>query len=99
MAKTMKELEAEVVTLAAKIAALEELMKTAAPKPRDRGPDSTRDMTDDDARRVIFGDLKDKKHKEAATALGLSYGQIYSARGCYTFKNIHAEAAKLKEAK
>ena len=66
----------------------------ATPK-RDRGPKSTREMTEDDARRIILGDLKDLSHKKAAQKLGLSYGQIYSARGGYTFKKI--TEAKLKK--
>lgn len=61
--------------------------------PRDRGPKAERTMTDDDARRVIYGDLKDVSHKAAAEALGLSYGQVYSARKGFTFKPIHKEAA------
>lgn len=48
-----------------------------------------RPMTEDDARRVLNGDLKDKTHNEAAAALGLSYGQVYSCRGRYTFKGVH----------
>jgi len=60
-------------------------------KPRDRGPKSTRQMTDDDARNVIWGDMKDLSHKEAAKELGLSYGQIYSARGEFTFKKLWKE--------
>ena len=60
-------------------------------KVRDRGPKSERSMTDDDARRVKFGDLKDESHKKAAEALGLSYGQIYSARGGYTFTHVKKE--------
>ena len=59
--------------------------------PRDRGPKSERQMTDDDARRVIHGDLKDVSHKQAAETLELSYGQIYSARKGFTFKAIHKE--------
>jgi len=61
------------------------------PAPRDRGPKSERTMTDEDARRVLLGDLKDKSHKEAAKELGLSYGQIYSARNGYTFKKVAKE--------
>jgi len=57
-------------------------------KSRDRGPRSQRSMTRIDAWRVIHGDLKSSGHKEAAEALGLSYGQIYSARGTYTFKDV-----------
>lgn len=62
--------------------------------PRDRGPKSERTMTDDDARRVIMGDLKDVSHKAAAETLELSYGQIYSARKGFTFKPIHKELEK-----
>lgn len=66
--------------------------------PRDRGPKAERTMTDDDARSVIFGELKDTSHKAAAEKLGLSYGQIYSARKGFTFKPIHKEAEKQLEA-
>lgn len=52
---------------------------------------SDREMTDDDARRVLTGDLASAKHKDAAEQLGLSYGQIYSCRLGYTFKHIHKE--------
>jgi len=61
------------------------------PKARDRGPRSLRSMTDEDAFRVMHGDLKEMKHMKAAKELGLSYGQIYSARGGYTFKHIDAK--------
>lgn len=57
--------------------------------PRDRGPKSEKVMTDEDALRVINGDLKDVSHKVAAETLGLSYGQVYSARKGFTFKPIH----------
>lgn len=53
-----------------------------------RGTASTREMTDDDAKRVLNGDLKEVAHKAAAETLGLSYGQVYSCRGEYTFKHI-----------
>ena len=75
-----------------KINELIEVMNTAkAPKARDRGPDSQREMTEDDARRILLGDMKDKSHKDAAKELGLSYGQIYSARKGFTFKSIYKE--------
>ena len=77
--------------LLSRIEALEE--KVAQMKPRDRGPRSERTMTDEDAYRVMFGDLKDHKHKEAAKVLGLSYGQVYSARGGYTFKHVKPKKA------
>jgi len=61
---------------------------------RDRGPDSTREMTEDDARRTMLGDMKDMNHKNAAKELGLSYGQIYSARKGFTFKPVYQEWRK-----
>lgn len=61
---------------------------------RNRGPQSERTMTEDDARRIMLGDLKDASHKAAAEQLGLSYGQIYSARKGFTFKPIYQEMIK-----
>lgn len=55
---------------------------------RDRGPKSERSMTEEDAIRIISGDLKDKSHTEAAQETGLSYGQVYSARKGFTFKTL-----------
>lgn len=66
-------------------------LNEAKPGARDRGPQSEQKMTDEHARRVIYGDLKDMPYKEAATLLGLSYGQVYSARRGFTFKPIHKE--------
>lgn len=56
------------------------------PKGRDRGPSSEGKMTDEDAERILHGDLADVPHKKAAIALGRSYGQVYSARDGSTFK-------------
>jgi hypothetical protein len=72
--------------LVARVSALEEKLN----KPK---ADSV-EMTDDHAVRILAGDLADKKHKEAAEALGLTYGQVYSARLGYTFKHI---VKKLKD--
>ena len=58
-----------------------------------------REMTDDDARRIMNGDLKEVKHNDAAAKLGLSYGQVYSCRLGYTFKHIHKELAQDKDYK
>lgn len=84
------------LTVAEVAAKLNEVIEAlnAQSAPRDRGPKSEKTMTDDDARRVIFGDLKDVSHKAAAEELGLSYGQIYSARKGFTFKPIHKEMEK-----
>jgi len=84
---TVVELTKLVATL---IDAVNEL--SARPQGRDRGPKSDKPMTEDDARRVIMGDLKDASHKVAAETLELSYGQIYSARKCFTFKGVNQEA-------
>lgn len=70
---------------------IEKMNTTNVAKVRDRGPDSQREMTEDDARRILLGDLSDKAHKAAAKELGLSYGQIYSARKGFTFKGIYKE--------
>jgi len=56
-----------------------------------RGPKSSREMTEADARRVLNGDMQKISHKSAAETLGLSYGQVYSCRGGYTFRKIHDE--------
>lgn len=53
--------------------------------------DATREMTDDDARNILTGELAQMKHKDAAAKLGLSYGQVYSCRLEFTFKHIHKE--------
>lgn len=68
----------------------------SAPVSRNRGPASEKVMTEDDARRVMLGDLKGDSHKEAAEKLGLSYGQIYSARKGFTFKGIYKEMTTAK---
>lgn len=71
-------------------------LSTKSPAVRDRGPASEREMTKEDAIRCMFGDLKDVSHKVAAETLGLSYGQIYSARKGYTFKAIERETDLIK---
>lgn len=81
MAKVELSMEA-FEALQARVAKLEEQVS------KSRGTASTREMTDEDARRVLNGDLKGVSHKAAAEALGLSYGQVYSCRGEYTFKHI-----------
>lgn len=63
-------------------------MRSAAPARGSR--QSQREMTDEDARAVL-GELANLKHNEAADKLGLSYGQVYSARLGYTFKHIRKE--------
>jgi hypothetical protein len=47
-----------------------------------------REMTTDDATRILTGDLREKTHKECMAALNLTYGQVYSARIGATFKPV-----------
>lgn len=78
--------------LAEKINEIIEYTKSQkAPVVRNRGPQSEKVMSEDDARRVMLGDLKGHSHKDAAEMLGLSYGQIYSARKGFTFKPVYKE--------
>lgn len=70
---------------------IEKMNSTNVAKVKDRGPESQREMTEEDSRRILLGDLKDKSHKSAAEELGLSYGQVYSARKGFTFKGIYKE--------
>lgn len=71
-----------IASLTARVEALE-----AAAIPKNNT--SQREMTDDDAKRILTGDLATVKHKDAASTLGLSYGQVYSCRLEFTFKHIH----------
>ena len=48
-------------------------------------------MTEADARTIMLGEHAASSHRKAAEALGLSYGQVYSARNGYTFKGVYAE--------
>lgn len=81
---TNKEMVAAIVELQRQVAELQ-----AARVVQNTVP--SKEMTDDDARRILNGDCKDLKHKDAAVKLGLSYGQVYSCRLGFTFKNIHKE--------
>ena len=87
---TIKDLVKEIELLTERVQKLEEK----------RGPKSTREMTETDAKRILAGgDLVDFNHKDAAAELGLSYGQIYSCRGGYTFKKLHDEILESKTKK
>jgi len=80
-------------SLSARIDELEKEVELLKNRPvRDRGPASERQMTDEDARRILMGDLKDESHRKCAEELGLSYGQIYSARNGFTFKKVYKES-------
>jgi hypothetical protein len=87
---THKELVLAVLALQEQVLALQQA-RTTQTSTKTEG----KEMTDDDARSVLNGAHAASKHKIAAEALGLTYGQVYSCRGEYTFKHIHKE---LKEA-
>ena len=87
---TIKDLEARIEILETKLANV---------KIRDRGPSSTRTMTAEDAANILTGECKSMSHKEAAAKLGLSYGQIYSARNGFTFKKEYKASRELAKAK
>ncbi len=89
---TNKELIALVLDLDNRVKTLE------SAQPATRSTD-VKEMTDADAHRIMTGDLKDSKHKEAAATLGLTYGQVYSCRLEYTFKHIHKELKATAEYK
>ena len=73
--------------LVLRVVALENQIEEMKTKTRG-GPKSDKPMTDQDAFRCKFGDLAKASHKDAAAQLGLSYGQIFSCRGSYTFKHV-----------
>lgn len=76
----------EFAGIVAKVEVLEE--KIGA---RNKSAAVKRNMTDDDARRVLTGDQKDVNHKDAGSNIGLTYAQVYSCRLEFTFKHVHKE--------
>ena len=82
-----------------RLTAIEEKLTVKIKEGNGRGPISTRAMTVDDAIKIMTGDFKDKTIKDCAKELGLSYGQVYSARNGYTFKEQYAAMKALKEKK
>ena len=85
----MKTLADAIAAIAVLQKQVEDLMQLTGGK--QRGPKTERPMQEEDAFRIKFGDLKDLNHKEAAAELALSYGQIFSCRGGYTFKHVRAD--------
>lgn len=83
---TSKEMVIAIMELQAKVAELE-AKSVVQPKTE------SVEMTKDHAFKILNGDLADKKHKDAAEALGLTYGQVYSCRLEFTFKDVHKELA------
>ena len=86
-----KQVEVKIEELVERIAQLEKIVAELSTKLEKPTNAAAREMTDADALRIMTGDLKDKKHNDAAKELGLSYGQVYSCRGEYTFKHIHKQ--------
>ena len=84
--ETLNVLRATVDESAADIARIGDIVEA-----RNKSAPTKRNMTDDDARRVLNGDSKDLAHKEAAAKLGLTYAQVYSCRGEFTFKHVLKE--------
>lgn len=82
---TNKDMVLAIVELQAKVAELESKLNAQPQK------SESVEMTKDHAHRILNGDLKDKKHKDAAETLGLTYGQVYSCRLEFTFKDVHKE--------
>lgn len=78
-----------VAQLTARVEALEKALEELKSSKSQR---SEKEMTDDHAYQVTYGDMKDLKHKDAAEKLGLTYGQIYSCRLEFTFKGVHKKA-------
>tara|TARA_Y100000310_G_C20496844_1_gene721966 strand:- start:351 stop:710 length:360 start_codon:yes stop_codon:yes gene_type:complete len=88
-------------TLEDVIAKMNELIeKVNSIKVRDRGPRSEKAMTEELACTILFDEKVAKmSHKKAAETLGLSYGQVSSVRGGYTFKKqykLWREAGSIK---
>lgn len=89
--------KSEVEVLASKVEALESKVVELSNKLEEitnKKSKSVKEMTNDDALRILNGDLATKSHKECAEALGLTYGQIYSCRLEFTFKAVHHQLAK-----
>mgnify|MGYP001248610302 CR=1 FL=1 len=94
--KVIKDLQVQLGEAALAISALNDRVAAleASTSTRQRGPKVERAMTDADAYRVKLGDLKDKSHKDAAAEIGLSYGQVFSCRGGYTFKHVKEDGKR-----
>jgi hypothetical protein len=89
-------LDLEVETIAVLRATVDEMAPTlehvrTLVESTNKSAPSKRNMTDADAMRVLTGDMKDEAHKEAAEKIGLTYAQVYSCRGEFTFKHVHKE--------
>jgi hypothetical protein len=77
---TVPQLLIRIADLQTRIEALETVTKPVSKEQKE--------MTDADALAIITGEHAKLTHNKAAQALGLSYGQVYSCRGEYTFRHI-----------
>lgn len=82
----MRDLIEEAKTLTARVEKIETLVLA-----RNASAATKRNMTDEDALRVLTGDLRDMSHKEAAEKIALTYAQVYSCRLEFTFKHVHKD--------
>jgi len=62
---------------------------------RDRGPKSDKAVTLEIATKIMADERKEMSHKEVAKELQLSYGQVYSVRKGFTFKQLHRDLEKV----
>lgn len=85
---TLEELEKIVSDLRERVRVLEEQAHSRVIN-KNKSSALLREMTKDDALRVLNGDLKDLDHRDAAQMAGLTYAQVYSCRLGYTFKPTH----------
>lgn len=77
---TLEQLVTQVAELNKRVEALESNTKSDKKEQRE--------MTDADALAILTGEHSKLSHNKAAEALKLSYGQVYSCRGEYTFRHI-----------
>lgn len=94
----MDKLDTANLTLEAVAAKLNDVIDALNQAQGRSGPKSQRQMTEADAKRIMLGDLSSENHTKAAEVLGLSYGQIYSARKGFTFKSIYQDMVKAQKA-
>jgi len=82
-------------TLVEVIETLNKVIEEVNKKGRDRGPKSTKSMSEELANKVLLVEpFCNMSHKKCAIELGLAYGQVSSVRGGYTFKRQYREWEK-----
>lgn len=88
-------MKAEIHELSAEVAEL----KSAPQSRRNYGPPSQGKMSNEQAWRIMYGDMTGVPVKDIASRFGLSRGQVYSVRGGYTFNHVKAEDFTLEAIK